>query len=175
MTNTCSLIASCIQGNPGAVRFFIPLLLQTILPLLSSPLAAPRVSSLFIKLKESAFYEVDRIHRFFGMICIHALISKKQTAKKFLSVTFKKCVFVAAMIANVTLRLCKPQCAMDPEWTSEAIKTQIKRAVSQLFETTVTPKTNRRSRLPTMDEKAFPAPTFAYCFYLLKEVLKGLL
>ena len=75
------LIASCIQGNPGAVRFFIPLLLQTILPLLSSPLAAPRVSSLFIKLKESAFYEVDRIHHFFGMICIHNLINKKQTVK----------------------------------------------------------------------------------------------
>ena len=64
---------------------------------------------------------------------------------------------------------------MDPEWTSEAIKTQIKRAISQLFETTVTPKTNRQSTLPTMDDKAFPAPTFAYCFYLFKEVLKGLL
>ena len=64
---------------------------------------------------------------------------------------------------------------MDPEWTREAIKTQIKRAVSQLFETTVTPKINRQSTLPTMDDKAFPAPTFAYCFYLLKEVLKGLL
>ena len=85
----------------------------------------------------------------------------------------KKCAFLAAMMANVTLRLCKPHCAMDPEWTSEAIKTQIKRAISQLFETTVTPKADRQSSLPTMDDKAFPAPTFAYCFYLLKEVLKG--
>ena len=64
--NACSLIVSCVQGNPGALRFFIPLLLQTIIPLLSSPLTAPRVSQLFVDLKESAFYEVDRIHRFFG-------------------------------------------------------------------------------------------------------------
>ena len=82
-------------------------------------------------------------------------------------------LFVALMIAHVTLRLCKPQCGLNSEWTSEAAKTQVKRAISQLFEATVTPKTSSQSVLPTKDDKAFPAPTFAYCFHLLKGVLKG--
>lgn len=103
MTNASNLINSCIQGNPGAVRFFIPLLLQTIIPLLSSPLAAPRVSRLFIKLRESAFYEVDRIHRFFGIISvlltkncktcsIHSVSDKKLSLPKFQFVTVNMCI-----------------------------------------------------------------------------------
>ncbi len=75
------------------------------------------------------------------------------------------------MVANVTLRLLKPQCDLDPEWSSEPIQSQIKRAIAQLFDATVAAKRNHE--ISTGAKKAFAAPTFAYCFYLLKGVLKG--
>lgn len=76
-------------------------------------------------------------------------------------------------MANTTLRLCKPQCSVDPEWTGEPINMQVKRAIAQLCEATVKPTVRGRRESVEEETKAFPAPTFAYCFYLLKEVLKG--
>ncbi len=77
-----------------------------------------------------------------------------------------------SLLSNTTLRLAKPQCGLNPCWTEEPIKSQVTRAVSQLHERTVPAKRRGKAVIDSSAE-AFPGPTFAYCFYLLKGVLKG--
>ena len=71
------------------------------------------------------------------------------------------------MIGHCSLRLIQPACELDVAWSGESIDKQTVRAVTELYQLTVPSKSRATFRAP------FPAPTFAYCFYLLRTVLTG--
>jgi len=56
----CSLLMSCLRGNAGAVRRQLPSLIPEITSLMSSALAAPRLTELFVALGNAAFESRDR-------------------------------------------------------------------------------------------------------------------
>ncbi|XP_074643687.1 stalled ribosome sensor GCN1-like [Tubulanus polymorphus] len=65
---------------------------------------------------------------------------------------------LGCLLSNVTLRLMKPQCQLDQWWTQEPLKLQTVKTMKLLHEKT--------SKSP------FSAAAFAYCFYLIRAVLK---
>lgn len=71
---------------------------------------------------------------------------------------------IGELIAIITLRLCKPQCDLDPNWEQENINKAMVRIVGLIHEKTV-PK-----RLDDENQTAscFSAATFSYTFPLLK-------
>ncbi len=77
--------------------------------------------------------------------------------------------FAALLVAYSTLRLQNPACDLDPGWVDEPIKLQAIRAVEEIYSRTVQVKGCPKRP----DVKIFPAPTFAYCFYLLRSILRN--
>ena len=52
---SCSLLEAALHGDPNECCFYMNLLCGVLVPLLASPLAAPRVSLVFLRLGEVAF------------------------------------------------------------------------------------------------------------------------
>lgn len=50
-----SLLETAITANPNAMRMYTPTILTTLLPLLQSPLTAPVMIPVLVKLGKSAF------------------------------------------------------------------------------------------------------------------------
>ncbi len=73
-------------------------------------------------------------------------------------------------MSYVSLRLLKPECDLSSSgWCDEGLGSQASRALSQLYCVTVPPKGMKR----TPHIQPVSAPTFAYCFYLLKAILES--
>ena len=70
--------------------------------------------------------------------------------------------FSADHIAHCTVRLLKPACVFQGEWTQEGLPTQSKRAVEKLHGRTCA---DANALTPLL------APAFAFCFTLLQQVL----
>ena len=51
----CSLLEAALHGDPNECCFYMNTLCGVLVPLLASPLAAPRVSLVFLRLGEVAF------------------------------------------------------------------------------------------------------------------------
>ena len=68
-------------------------------------------------------------------------------------------------MAYSSLRLVEPACDLDEGWSQETLKTQASRVLNMLLELTTEPPEGRNELLL--------APSFAYCFYLLRGILLG--
>lgn len=75
------------------------------------------------------------------------------------------------LVANSTLRLLEPNCTLPKNWSEEPLTRQATRAVDEIYGRTVSYKLPGSGEKTTYDP--FPAPTFAYMFYLLQSVLSG--
>jgi len=70
------------------------------------------------------------------------------------------------LVAYATLRLLKPSCDLEGKWTEEPLRKQLERVIEQIHSETVSSRSGDQ-------KEAFSAPTFAYCFYLLRAVLQN--
>ena len=55
MENATALVEACLNGSPSALRRHLPEFLRVLLPLLKSPLAAPRMTQCYLLLRHAAF------------------------------------------------------------------------------------------------------------------------
>ena len=55
MSNAMSLIQACVDGNSDSMRKHIPVLLPSVLSLMSSPLAAPYACRMIVALRVCVF------------------------------------------------------------------------------------------------------------------------
>ncbi|CAG9759746.1 unnamed protein product [Ceutorhynchus assimilis] len=67
------------------------------------------------------------------------------------------------LIAKITLRLCKPQCDLDPNWEEENLNKAVVRVIGIIHSKTVHKRTNEEYLAET-----FTVPAFSYSFSLLK-------
>ena len=73
VTKACALVCSCYHGNSPALRQHLPPLVEALLALASSPLAAPRVTELYVKLHECAFSDTN-VDKYFGKYSLRVYI-----------------------------------------------------------------------------------------------------
>ncbi|XP_049938173.1 eIF-2-alpha kinase activator GCN1 [Schistocerca serialis cubense] len=87
----------------------------------------------------------------------------------------RKCVFsgdlnhLGQLVGHVVLRLQSPQCDLDPAWEEEALLAAVTRTISILHRLTVNPKRKITGSDPP--KVLLPAPSFCYCFPLLRSAL----
>ncbi|XP_023576671.1 eIF-2-alpha kinase activator GCN1 isoform X2 [Octodon degus] len=129
------LLDTILAKNPSGLTQYIPVLVDSFLPLLKSPLAAPRIKNPFLSLAA----------------CVMPPRLKA----------------LGTLVSHVTLRLLKPECALDKSWCQEDLSVAVKRAVTLLHTHTIT------SRVGKSEPDAAPlsAPAFSLVFPLLKMVL----
>uniref|UniRef100_A0A2R8ZXP2 Stalled ribosome sensor GCN1 n=1 Tax=Pan paniscus TaxID=9597 RepID=A0A2R8ZXP2_PANPA len=129
------LLDIILAKNPSGLTQYIPVLVDSFLPLLKSPLAAPRIKNPFLSLAA----------------CVMPSRLKA----------------LGTLVSHVTLRLLKPECALDKSWCQEELSVAVKRAVTLLHTHTIT------SRVGKGEPGAAPlsAPAFSLVFPFLKMVL----
>uniref|UniRef100_A0A8C7BAM2 GCN1 activator of EIF2AK4 n=1 Tax=Neovison vison TaxID=452646 RepID=A0A8C7BAM2_NEOVI len=123
------LLDTILAKNPSGLTQYIPVLVDSFLPLLKSPLAAPRIKNPFLSLAA----------------CVMPPRLK-------------------ALGYHVTLRLLKPECALDKSWCQEELSVAVKRAVTLLHSHTITSRVGK-------DAAPLSAPAFSLVFPFLKMVL----
>ncbi|XP_038618375.1 eIF-2-alpha kinase activator GCN1 [Tachyglossus aculeatus] len=129
------LLETILSKNPPGLSQYIPILVGSFLPLLNSPLAAPRIKGPFLALPG----------------CV--LSGRLKT--------------LGTLVSHVTLRLLKPECALDKSWCQEELPTATKRAVTLLHAQTVPSKTGKGEP----GASPLSAPAFSLVFPFLKIVL----
>uniref|UniRef100_A0A8C4LHE0 Stalled ribosome sensor GCN1 n=1 Tax=Equus asinus asinus TaxID=83772 RepID=A0A8C4LHE0_EQUAS len=130
------LLDTILAKNPSGLTQYIPVLVDSFLPLLKSPLAAPRIKNPFLSLA--------------GCVMPPRL-------KSLLLDT-------GTLVSHVTLRLLKPECALDKSWCQEELSLAVKRAVTLLHSHTITSRGGK-------DAAPLSAPAFSLVFPFLKMVL----
>ncbi|XP_008140997.2 eIF-2-alpha kinase activator GCN1 [Eptesicus fuscus] len=128
------LLDTILVKNPSGLTQYIPVLVDSFLPLLKSPLAAPRIKNPFLSLAA----------------CVMPPRLKA----------------LGTLVSHVTLRLLKPECALDKSWCQEELSVAVKRAVTLLHSHTIT--TVRKGE---PDAAPLSAPAFSLVFPFLKMVL----
>lgn len=121
--NSASIIRATAIGNPTKLSVFFKDLLPVVLNNLNSPLSAPHLSKLYLKLGECVFAGPQKL---FGQL-----------------------------LGNVTLRALKPHCDLNPAWEEEPLSEAMVRTIYEIPKLYEFPKT-------------LNAPSFCYCFALLK-------
>ncbi|KAK1328698.1 hypothetical protein QTO34_012273 [Cnephaeus nilssonii] len=129
------LLDTILAKNPSGLTQYIPVLVESFLPLLKSPLAAPRIKNPFLSLAA----------------CVMPPRLKA----------------LGTLVSHVTLRLLKPECALDKSWCQEELSVAVKRAVTLLHSHTIT-STVRKGE---PDAAPLSAPAFSLVFPFLKMVL----
>uniref|UniRef100_A0A8C0L454 Stalled ribosome sensor GCN1 n=1 Tax=Canis lupus dingo TaxID=286419 RepID=A0A8C0L454_CANLU len=130
------LLDTILAKNPSGLTQYIPVLVDSFLPLLKSPLAAPRIKNPFLSLAA----------------CVMPPRLKA----------------LGTLVSHVTLRLLKPECALDKSWCQEELSVAVKRAVTLLHSHTIT------SRPVSLNAAPLSAPAFSLVFPFLKMVLTEL-
>ncbi|XP_034945471.1 eIF-2-alpha kinase activator GCN1 [Chelonus insularis] len=110
ITCAISMINSAVRGNSFKLSFYIKDLLPVILENLSSPLAAPILSQLYVDLQ------------------------------KIITMGSPDDLILKNLIAHVTLRQQQPQCDLDPAWNEEELEITVKRTLHLLHNLTVKQK-----------------------------------
>ncbi|XP_047618728.1 eIF-2-alpha kinase activator GCN1 isoform X2 [Phacochoerus africanus] len=129
------LLDTILAKNPSGLTQYIPVLVDSFLPLLKSPLAAPRIKNPFLSLAA----------------CVMPPRLKA----------------LGTLVSHVTLRLLKPECALDKSWCQEELSVAVKRAVTLLHSHTVTSRVGKGEP----DAAPLSAPAFSLVFPFLKMVL----
>ncbi|XP_029423052.1 eIF-2-alpha kinase activator GCN1 isoform X3 [Nannospalax galili] len=138
------LLDAIMTKNPRGLTQYIPVLMDSFLPLLKSPLAAPRIKSPFLSLAA----------------CVMPPRLKA----------------LGTLVSHVTLRLLKPECALDKSWCQEELSVAVKRAVTLLHTHTITSRMGKGEpgtglMLALTDAAPLSAPAFSLVFPMLKMVL----
>uniref|UniRef100_A0A8C7AYU9 GCN1 activator of EIF2AK4 n=1 Tax=Neovison vison TaxID=452646 RepID=A0A8C7AYU9_NEOVI len=129
------LLDTILAKNPSGLTQYIPVLVDSFLPLLKSPLAAPRIKNPFLSLAA----------------CVMPPRLKA----------------LGTLVSHVTLRLLKPECALDKSWCQEELSVAVKRAVTLLHSHTITSRVGKGEP----DAAPLSAPAFSLVFPFLKMVL----
>ncbi|OWK14094.1 hypothetical protein Celaphus_00000247 [Cervus elaphus hippelaphus] len=129
------LLDTILAKNPSGLTQYIPVLVDSFLPLLKSPLAAPRIKTPFLSLAA----------------CVMPPRLKA----------------LGTLVSHVTLRLLKPECALDKSWCQEELSVAVKRAVTLLHSHTITSRAGKGEP----DAAPLSAPAFSLVFPFLKMVL----
>ncbi|KAM5311577.1 stalled ribosome sensor GCN1 [Glossophaga mutica] len=129
------LLDTILAKNPSGLTQYIPVLVDSFLPLLKSPLAAPRIKNPFLSLAA----------------CVMPPRLKA----------------LGTLVSHVTLRLLKPECALDKSWCQEELPVAVKRAVALLHSHTITSRAGKGEP----DAAPLSAPAFSLVFPFLKMVL----
>ncbi|XP_053784029.1 stalled ribosome sensor GCN1 [Desmodus rotundus] len=129
------LLDTILAKNPSGLTQYIPVLVDSFLPLLKSPLAAPRIKNPFLSLAA----------------CVMPPRLKA----------------LGTLVSHVTLRLLKPECALDKSWCQEELPVAVKRAVTLLHSHTITSRVGKGEP----DAAPLSAPAFSLVFPFLKMVL----
>ncbi|XP_072658860.1 stalled ribosome sensor GCN1 isoform X1 [Canis lupus baileyi] len=132
------LLDTILAKNPSGLTQYIPVLVDSFLPLLKSPLAAPRIKNPFLSLAA----------------CVMPPRLKA----------------LGTLVSHVTLRLLKPECALDKSWCQEELSVAVKRAVTLLHSHTITSRVGKGEP----DAAPLSAPAFSLVFPFLKMVLTEL-
>ncbi|XP_008548705.1 eIF-2-alpha kinase activator GCN1 [Microplitis demolitor] len=110
ITRVVSIVNGLSRGNPQELSLYFRELLPVLLKNLSSPLAAPTVSQLYLDLQK-----------------IVVLVSVKNAPLR-------------DLVAHVTLRQQQPQCDLDPAWEEEELEKAINRTLAAIHTCTVKQK-----------------------------------
>ncbi|XP_019583398.2 stalled ribosome sensor GCN1 [Rhinolophus sinicus] len=129
------LLETLLAKNPSGLTQYIPVLVDSFLPLLKSPLAAPRIKNPFLSLAA----------------CVMPPRLKA----------------LGTLVSHVTLRLLKPECALDKSWCQEELSVAVKRAVTLLHSHTISSRVGKGEP----DAASLSAPAFSLVFPFLKMVL----
>ncbi|KAI1900715.1 hypothetical protein AGOR_G00052750 [Albula goreensis] len=127
------LLEAVLHHKPLHLSWQLPAVLQVAMPLLQSPLAAPRLHQLFLDIG----------------VCLMP----------------KELCHLGVLVGQVTLRLLKPECALDEAWGQEDLGVATQRTVLLLHTHTVPQRESKA------DIKPLSAPAFSFCFPLLHAVL----
>ncbi|XP_055986980.1 stalled ribosome sensor GCN1 [Sorex fumeus] len=129
------LLDTVLAKNPSGLTQYIPVLVDSFLPLLKSPLAAPRIRNPFLSLAA----------------CVMPPRLKA----------------LGVLVSHVTLRLLKPECALDKSWCQEELSVAVRRAVTLLHSHTIPCRAGKSDP----DAAPLSAPAFSLVFPFLKMVL----
>ncbi|XP_070759930.1 stalled ribosome sensor GCN1 [Enoplosus armatus] len=132
------LLDAALIERPPQITRELPAALQVLMPLLQSPLAAPRIQQVFLDIG----------------VCLMP----------------KHLHSLAVLVGHVTLRLLKPECALDEAWEQEDLDTAAHRTILLLHNHTVP----QREAKTGGEHNVAPlsAPAFSFCFPLLNAMLK---
>uniref|UniRef100_A0A8C1DR55 GCN1 activator of EIF2AK4 n=1 Tax=Cyprinus carpio carpio TaxID=630221 RepID=A0A8C1DR55_CYPCA len=120
-----SLLKAALARRPPLIWMHLPGVLQAVLPLLQSPLAAPFVIPLVSCVSNSFF-------------CLFFFLS----------------VYLAVLVGHVTLRQLKPECDLDPAWAQEDLNTATQRTIS-LLHTNTAPQRDGKTGAFVLSAPAF--------------------
>ncbi|KAJ8285786.1 hypothetical protein GJAV_G00030940 [Gymnothorax javanicus] len=133
LQHSVGLLGAVLSHRPAHLTWQLPAVLQVVMPLLQSPLAAPSLRQLFLDI--GVFLMPPQLH------------------------------YLGVLVGQVTLRLVKPECALDPAWAEEDLGVATQRTVNLLHTHTVPQRESKA------DVRPLSAPAFSFCFPLLHAVL----
>lgn len=133
LMSVVGLLEAALVERPAQITRELPSVLQVLMPLLHSPLAAPCIQKVFLDigvcLMPKALHHLGTCHYCIAkhrLVCI--CISSKYSSAFFL---------VAVLVGHVTLRLLKPECDLDKAWGQEDLNTAAHRTLLLLHNYTV--------------------------------------
>uniref|UniRef100_A0A6Q2XNK9 TOG domain-containing protein n=1 Tax=Esox lucius TaxID=8010 RepID=A0A6Q2XNK9_ESOLU len=138
LQSAVGLLDALLIQKPPHISWHLPGVLQALLPLLHSPLAAPRVHQTFLAIGTCLMPTELR--------------------------------YLAVLVGQVTLRLMKPECNLDPAWGQEDLDTATQRTVGLLHMHTVP---HREKSPGSLYMAPLSAPAFSFCFPLLNIILRN--
>ncbi|XP_063969205.1 stalled ribosome sensor GCN1-like [Lytechinus pictus] len=136
------LLVAAIKGNPYGLRKHIPTLINNLFTLSDSPIASQYLAEVYLALADCAF-EADQ--RTLGDI-----------------------------VSYCTLRLSKPACSIPDNWCQMKLSSMVTVTVQKLHggrDDIEQDRDDDDDYLPMSSATVFPAPSFAYFFRLLHQVL----
>ncbi|XP_038061522.1 eIF-2-alpha kinase activator GCN1-like [Patiria miniata] len=148
LTSTASLLHASIQGNPAAMCRHIPTLVPSLLSLLSSPLAAPYVVSLFLDLGQCVF---DKEEYNTGATVAYCTLR------------------LSSVACPIEPNWCKEDLV---DMATRAVEVLHGGRASSSDDDSDDDDLSDERDEPSLHSRRFPAPTFAYFFPLLNRVLK---
>lgn len=143
LLNSLDLLDSLSLGNAFSLACYICDVIPVLINLLPSPLCAPAVSEMFLKLRDTVFPLTSDL-RWFGNA-----------------------------IAYTTLRQLNPSCAINKDWLAEELNHAVSRLLQFLFKRTCRPtgRDYDEKTAHFAIEHRLTAPQFAYCFTFLQNLL----
>lgn len=132
---TVGLLEAILIENPPQISRELPAVLQVLMPLLRSPLAAPHIRQVFL---DMGVCLMPRHLHHLGT-CVLYFEGRHAVAHasccKFSG--FVSGFFPAVLVGHVTLRLLKPACDLDEAWEQEDLDTAAFRTILLLHSHTV--------------------------------------
>lgn len=127
------LLEAALTERPPQMSRELPAVLQALMPLLHSPLAAPRIQRVFLHAGHCLMPKhLQHLGRRLLLLAPGQQVMRiPPPASLFVS------PILATLVGHVTLRLLKPECDLDQAWEQEELQTAAQRTVLLLHGHTV--------------------------------------